>query len=688
MTGVRRVAWRTGASASAEWIVGRRWGVLLVLLAALLIGARIFAVLQPQPQVATPMLRPVVVVGAAGHNDLSATDQAVLSRRQADAQLGAVSIRAGHPGDCAAAGWATLGAGRGAGLGSLCHVTVQDGRVAGWAELLTASAADSGDARLGTLASSVPGCILAVGTGAALAAARPDGSLAQFLTLQAFLASGSRSSCPITLVDAGSESDAVMTQLSERRDVDIFLMGIGPRAGAGDSGLQVIYRLGARPAGWLTSSSTRRPGVVTLADVTRTLIELERPPAAPDAVAVDGAPLRVLPGRPSAAEEQSRLFGTVSRPGALTTAYIVLGAATALLLVVAVAGTASARRLARRIAVATASVLPAAMTLTGSVPWYLSNSPGLLLSMLVLGLSVVLTRTALAAARRFAVPVAAAGAAIAMVTLTIDAALGGPMQLGSMLNPRPLDGGRWYGFGNITFAAYASVTLVVVGYAASRLRNAGRPRTGLLVGGVVGSGAVLADGWPSMGADFGGVLALTPPLVWLLLSLSGHRVNWRTVLVGGAAAGAAATTIAGLDWLRGPGARSHLGAFIQRVLDGEAGPLLLGKAAMAAHTFTTAGGLTLAVLGVLVWVLIFSRLLPPYRRQELRPLRPVAVAVLTSAVLGTLLNDSGVSVWTTTTAAFLLTVLSQRFETVPPTLAAEAAARESVEVRSQPDHQR
>jgi hypothetical protein len=454
-----------------------------------------------------------------------------------------------------------------------------------------------------------------------------------------------------------------MTQLSQRRDVDIVLVGIGQRPGAEDSGLQVIYRLGAGPAGWLTSSSTRQVGVVTLADVTRTLIELEHPPSAPDAVAVavDGAPLRVLPGKPSAAEERNRLSGAASRPGALTTAYFVLGAAVALLLVVAVAGTVSARRSAVRIAMATAAVLPAAMTLTGSVPWYLSSLPGLLLSMLALGLSVVLTGTALAAARGFAVPVAAAGAAIAMVTLTIDAALGGPLQLGSMLNPRPLDGGRWYGFGNITFAAYASVTLVVVGYAASLLQKAGRPRTGLLVGGLIGSGAVLADGWPSMGADFGGVLALTPPLVWLLITLSGRRVNWRTVLLGAGAAAAAVTTIAGLDWLRGPGARSHLGAFIQRVLDGDAGPLLLRKALMAAQTLTTPVGLTLAVLGVLVWVLIFSRLLPN-QRQELQPLRPVALAVLATAVLGTLLNDSGVSVWTTATTAFLLTVLSARSE--------------------------
>jgi hypothetical protein len=95
---------------------------------------------------------------------------------------------------------------------------------------------------------------------------------------------------------------------------------------------------------------------------------------------------------------------------------------------------------------------------------------------------------------------------------------------------------------------------------------------------------------------------------------------------------------------------------------------------MAAQTLTTPVGLTLAVLGVLVWVLIFSRLLPN-QRQELQPLRPVALAVLATAVLGTLLNDSGVSVWTTATTAFLLTVLSERFENGAAGASPEAAAR-------------
>jgi hypothetical protein len=451
-----------------------------------------------------------------------------------------------------------------------------------------------------------------------------------------------------------------MGQLAGREGVDVIAMGVGPQPGAGDSGLAVIYRLGAKPAGWLTSSSTRQVGVVTLADVTRSLIELEHAPAAQDALPVDGSPLQVLPASLVAGDEETRLSGAAAGPAALVTAYLVLGAALAFLLVTAVAGGVF-RPAAARWARAMAAVLPATLTLTGSAPWHYSSSPDLLLSLLVLGLSVVLTASALAAARWFALPVAVSGAGIGMAAMTTDAVLGGLMQRGSMLNLRPFDGGRWYGFGNITFAAYAAVTLVVVGYAASRFERAGRPRIGLLVAGLVGAGAAMADGWPSMGADLGGVASLTPPLVWLLLSMSGRKVSWRTVLLSGGAAAAVATVIAWLDWLRGPGARSHLGAFVQRVLDGDAGHLLLRKALSAAQTLTTPVGLTLIVLGVLIWVLIFTRLLRD-TPQEFPAVRSVAVAVLATAILGTLLNDSGVSVWATATGAFFVTVMTLRFD--------------------------
>ena len=53
----------------------------------------------------------------------------------------------------------------------------------------------------------MPGCVAAVGRGAALAAARPDGTVAEYATPDTFVAGGEKLSCPVTLVDAGAASD-------------------------------------------------------------------------------------------------------------------------------------------------------------------------------------------------------------------------------------------------------------------------------------------------------------------------------------------------------------------------------------------------------------------------------------------------------------------------------------------------
>ena len=78
-----------------------------------------------------------------------------------------------------------------------------DGSVVDWDQFVEAAAARRGDARLGTLAGCDSGCVAAVGPGAALAAARPDGTLAAYATLEEFVGRGLATACPITLIDAG-----------------------------------------------------------------------------------------------------------------------------------------------------------------------------------------------------------------------------------------------------------------------------------------------------------------------------------------------------------------------------------------------------------------------------------------------------------------------------------------------------
>ena len=648
-----------------RWPATWHWTVLLAATLMIFSGLRMVAADKPQSIGLPYDSGKVVVVGTAGHYALTPGDQQILRARSA--QVGAVSVRPRDIGDCAAAGWATLGAGRRTTVGGLCEPQVLNGGVADWSERQAAAATRWGDARLGTLATSVSGCVMAVGAGASLAAARPDGSLDRYETVPQFLAGGGTTPCPLTLVDAGQDFDHVVSALAGQPAVTLIVTGIGPPPDSSSAGLQVIYRLGSGPAGWLTSATTRRTGVVTLPDLTRTLIDSGRPPAAPPNALLDGAPIGLIPAPVSVADEQEHLRAISSLSSAAWGADIALSAAGAVLLVVLVLGLARRRLRAPRVILALGTVLPAAMMLTGAAPWNRASSPGLALSALLATFALVLTATALGLARAARAPVALVGAAISVAVFTCDAALGGLMQPGSMLNSQPSNGGRWYGFGNVTFAAYAAAGLVLAALVAHRLRRTGHERGALTAAAVIGLGVVVCDGWPSMGADFGGVLALTPGVLWLLLSLSGLVLSWRKVVAIGVSTLVLVTLVAWVDWLRGPTARTHAGAFFQRVLDGDATDVVARKAVAAAESLTNPLGIVAFFVGIAMWVVIF-RAVPHLSADVVAP-RPLAAATLATAVLGTALNDGGVAVWLTLSAAFALSIgslwVESRFHPAP-----------------------
>ncbi len=628
----------------------------------LLLGALLFVVLRALSGLAEPaqdtaiFTEKVVVVGVTGRYQLDDTDRKVLGSNMDNAQAGVMSVRPRVPGDCAAAGWTTLGAGRRASVAGLCQPAVQGRQVVGWPQRLAAVAANRGDAHPGTLAQNATGCVAAVGPGAALAAAHPDGSLAAYSTPEAFLAGGAPLGCPITLVDAGRDSDAVVATLATRSDVTLYVTGIGPDPGSNDPGLQVIYRVGTTIPGWMTSSSTRREGIVTLADLTRSLIDFGRADDTSPG-SIDGAPLQVDAATLTVSGVADHIRAVAALSDAAVAGYLVLGAGGAVLVVLAVVGFATGRLGWPRLVSALGCVLGAAMMLTGAVHWYEASHPVLVVGLVVWTWSAILTAAAIGLARWQRLPVAVTGAALTVAAFTIEAALGGPMEPGSLLNSRPVAGGRWYGFGNVTFAVYAAAGLVLAGYVADRLRRRGRPVVALVGAAVIGFGVVLCEGWPTMGTDFGGVIALTPGVLWLLLVLSGVRVTWAKVLAVGACAVLAISAISYLDWRRGPAARTHLGNFVQRIIDGDALDIVSRKGVTALESMTSPVGIGALLIGIVVWVLMFRRILPVLT-DGFTTLRPVSFAVLATAILGTVLNDGGVYVWLVVTAAFSLTVCS------------------------------
>ena len=110
--------------------VRRRWKWVLLLLAlgVLFVGLRGIHALADQPQQSAIFTDQVVVVGVTGRTELTPADRAVLGTHLDDVQTGTVSIRPRYVGDCAAAGWTTLGAGRRAAVGGLCAPEVQNGK--------------------------------------------------------------------------------------------------------------------------------------------------------------------------------------------------------------------------------------------------------------------------------------------------------------------------------------------------------------------------------------------------------------------------------------------------------------------------------------------------------------------------------------------------------------------------------
>jgi hypothetical protein len=148
------------------------------------------------------------------------------------------------------------------------------------------------------------------------------------------------------------------------------------------------------------------------------------------------------------------------------------------------------------------------------------------------------------------------------------------------------------------------------------------------------------------------VVALTPPVLWLLLVLSGIRLTLLRLLAVGGGAVVAVGLISVLDWARGPDRRSHLGNFVQRILDGDALDVVARKAVASAETILSPLGIFGIVLSITVWVLAI-RFVVPRASADFGTLRPVVHAVMATGVLGTLLNDAGIFVWLVATIALI-----------------------------------
>ena len=88
-----------------------------------------------------------------------------------------------------------------------------------------------------------------------------------------------------------------------------------------------------------------------------------------------------------------------------------------------------------------------------------------------------------------------------------------------------------------------------------------------------------------------------------MLAVLGLRLTWRRALAIGAGVVALFFLVAGADWLRAPADRSHLGRFIQAILDGNASDIVVRKGQQNLDILLGNAPLTLLVPAALLFVI-------------------------------------------------------------------------------------
>ncbi len=233
----------------------------------------------------------------------------------------------------------------------------------------------------------------------------------------------------------------------------------------------------------------------------------------------------------------------------------------------------------RRGAVILAS-LPAATFLANLLPWWRADHPYLALFGTVSAFMIAISALALLGPWRVLVlgPLTVVAALTAGV-LTVDAVTGSHLMISSLLGVQVIVAGRFYGFSNQVFALFATgLLLSTVAVADPLMRRGYRWSAALAVAGL-GIVATVIDGAPGLGSDFGGPPALIPAFAVLALLVAGIRVTWQRALL---ILGVTIVVLLGfglLDWLREPEDRTHLGRFVQSVIDGDAWPVISRKGA-------------------------------------------------------------------------------------------------------------
>ncbi|MCA1691407.1 MAG: glycosyltransferase [Actinobacteria bacterium] len=415
--------------------------------------------------------------------------------------------------------------------------------------------------------------------------------------------------------EALAQTDALLGRLVAEAPPGTLVLVVSPVPPEDEWRLTPVVAAGTGVVkGHLHSPSTRRLGLVTITDLAPTILQALGAQVPGDMI---GHTLRFHPGTPDPGR-LARLDHDIAYRER-----IYLGVALAFIAFQALAYAAVAfvlrrarlsprgRTALRDVALAVAAFPLATLLFRGLAPF--APRAGAWGGVFLIAAGTAIVALARRAHRSPLSPLAWIYGATAWL-LILDVATGGRLQVGGILGYSPQSAGRFFGLGNTTFAVLAACSLLGV---AIHLHHAPRPRE---------------------------ALAAAAAFLALVVIVDGARL-----VLGALAVTAAVLAVAtGVDLLRPPEARTHLGRLAADTWrdGGEELRTTVARKADANLRLLRSTPWSWAVpviAGFLIYVLVVRRrwaqLLPAGS-----PLRVGVVAAIAAGVLGFVLNDSGVVV--------------------------------------------
>lgn len=448
------------------------------------------------------------------------------------------------------------------------------------------------------------------------------------------------------LVDA----DALVARLLEHVDRDrdaVVVVAPSSRPGR-EARLGVLaVRAPGMGVGLLESGVTRQPGFASIVDVAPTIAALAGAPL--DEAEIEGRPVTIA-RRGGSPEE--RLDALVRADGdARFRDHVLIPFATVFIcLQVAVSGVFAwslwrGRAFPRALEVATLALL-GSLPFTywaGLLPFRTWGEPAYFAFTFGGGLALALLADRVL--RHPLGPPAALLGSMILTTFVSVVLLKSKLQLSTVFGDSPIVAGRFSGINNVTFALLMVAAIVLAVFLRHSLPSSRSPGW---IAALLGS-VLLIDVAPMWGADVGGILAGVPGLALTFWLLMGRRVRLRHAVIWALTAVAVLALLGGVDLLRDPSERTHLGRLLERI-GAEGLPGLLTVLDRKRTAMVTSLGESvwrfmavpaLLTVGYLIW-----RAPRQIRglRERIPDLDAGLIGMSVVGVLGFALNDSGIAV--------------------------------------------